>query len=74
MQPGTRANHASVVGCEELAVMGLMDTAGCCEICHSAERYAPGGSLGPCRATLPNGTRASVCCAGKKRLLGEEGP
>ena len=62
--------RSSAVGCEELGQMGRVDISGCCETCHSAERYSWGGSLGPCRARLPDGRQAFVCCASKKRLLG----
>lgn len=40
-------------GCEELGEAGLVDTAGCCELCHSAERHT-GMALGPCRVVLPD--------------------
>ena len=52
--------------------MGRVDISGCCETCHSAERYSWGGSLGPCRARLPDGRQALVYCASKKQLLGGE--
>ncbi|QIN82201.1 hypothetical protein GBA63_05730 [Rubrobacter tropicus] len=65
---------ASAVGCEELGRLGLLDTSDCCALCHSAARYAPGRFfLGPCHAALPDGRTASVCCAGKRRLLGRKG-
>ena len=68
MQTTAGVVRSSAVGCEELGQMGLVDISGCCERCHSAERYLRGGSLGPCRATLPAGRVAYVCCANKKQL------
>lgn len=65
-----RVGRVSAVGCEELGRLGLMDTSACCEICHSVERHVPGATLGPCRASLPDGREALVCCMGKKQLLG----
>jgi len=64
-----RASHRTAVGCEELGRAGLMDTSGCCEICHSADERPLIGTLGPCRVPLPDGREARVCCAGKKQLL-----
>ena len=69
-----RTAWVSAVGCEELGRLGLLDTSGCCELCHTAEKYMKGRSfLGPCHATLPDGRTASVCCAGKKRLIRRAG-
>jgi len=64
-----RTWRVTAVGCEEAGRLGLMDTSACCEICHSAERYVPCLPLGPCRASLPGGGEALVCCTGKKQLL-----
>ena len=47
---------------------GVVDVAGCCAICHSADRYAGDLSPGPCLATLPGGGSALVCCAARKQL------
>lgn len=67
------AAWAGAVGCVELGKLGLLDTSGCCELCHSAVEYAPGCfCLGPCHARLPDGRTASVCCASKKRLVRED--
>jgi hypothetical protein len=74
MQTTVGAALASAVSCEELGRMGLVNTSGCCERCHYAERYATGLVAGPCRASLPDGRVAFVCCASKKRLLGKAGP
>ena len=70
MRTMVEAVGSSAGGCEALGWMGLVDISGCCERCHSAERYARGGSLSPCRVTLPDGRVAFVCCASKKHLLG----
>lgn len=56
------------VGCRELGMRDLVDTSGCCEVCHSADRHAP-IVFGPCQATLPDGREALVCCGIKKQLL-----
>lgn len=64
----------SVVGCEELGQMGLIEVFRCCEKCHSTDEYSRGGSLGSCHATLPDGKAALVCCSGKKQLLERSGP
>ena len=74
MQTTVGAAVASAVSCEELGRMGLVDTSGCCEQCHYAERYTTGLVAGPCRAALPDGRVAFVCCASKKRLLGMASP
>ena len=64
----------SDVGCEELGRLGLLDTSGCCELCHTTEKYTRGRYfLGPCHVALPDGRTASVCCASKKRLIGGTG-
>ena len=60
--------YVETLGCAELGRAELLDTRGCCSICHSAERHTP-FALGPCRVTLPDGREAYVCCSGKKRLL-----
>ncbi len=54
------------------SALSLLDTAECCETCHSAEGHALDGvvSLGPCRTTLPDDRIAFVCCAARKQLLG----
>ena len=65
--------YVEALGCVELGRTGLVDTIECCEICHSAERYAA-FALGPCRVTLYDGRRAFVCCSSKKRLLREASP
>ena len=74
MQTTLGAAQASAVSCEELERMGLVDTSGCCERCHSTERYAPGLVAGPCRASTPDGRAALVCCASKKHLLEKASP
>ena len=74
MQTTVGVVRSSAVGCEELGQMGLVDISECCERCHFAERYPRGGSLSPCRATLPDGRVAFVCCASKKQLLGWASP
>ena len=74
MQTTVGAALASAVSCEELGRMGLVNTSGCCERCHYAERYATSLVAGPCRAALPDGRVAFVCCASKKRLLGMASP
>jgi hypothetical protein len=74
MQTTVGAALASAVSCEELGRMGLVNTSGCCERCHYAERYATGLVAGPCRVSLPNGRVAFVCCASKKHLLGKASP
>ena len=63
---------AGAVGCRELGMRDLVDVSGCCEVCHSADVYAP-IVLGPCRVTLSDGREALVCCGVKKQLLGERG-
>jgi hypothetical protein len=55
MQTVSRVTRPRAVGCWELRSMGLVGISRCCETCHSAERYSWGGSLGPCRARLPDG-------------------
>ena len=70
MQTVIGAAQVNAVGCEELGRMGLVDTSECCERCHFADKYLRGGSLSPCRATLPGGRVAFVCCASKQHLLG----
>jgi hypothetical protein len=74
MQTTVGAALASAVSCEELGRMGLVNTSGCCERCHYAERYATSLVAGPCRVSLPNGRVAFVCCASKKHLLGKASP
>jgi hypothetical protein len=74
MQTTVGTAQASAVSCEELGRMGLVDTSGCCERCHYAERYTTGLVAGPCRAALPDGRVAFVCCVSKKRLLGMASP
>ena len=58
--------------CSDLEGMELLDTSKCCEKCHSAEDHTIDGvvALGPCRARLPDGRLAFVCCAARKQLLG----
>lgn len=59
---------ARPTACRDLEQMGLWDTNGCCEICHSAERLVgvPAGPT-PCAAVL--GTRSSpVLLRGKKAI------
>ncbi|MGH3148190.1 MAG: hypothetical protein ACRDTR_20595 [Rubrobacter sp.] len=73
MREFSKVGLAGAVGCEELGRLGLMDTALCCKICHSVERHVPGVPLGPCRAQLPGGGEALVCCKGKKQLLAVDG-
>lgn len=73
MREISKAGRVSAVGCEELGQLGLMDTSSCCEICHSVERLVPGVFLGPCRAPLPDGEEALVCCTGKEQLLATDG-
>lgn len=58
------------VGCEELGRMDFVDTSGCCERCHSAERHVRDDFRGPCRVALPDGREAFVCCAARRQLLG----
>jgi len=72
VQTAKRNTRTSDLCCPDLEGMGLLDTAECCEMCHSAESLTLDGvvSLGPCRATLPDGRVAFVCCAGRKQLLG----
>jgi hypothetical protein len=72
MQTARKNTGTSALSCLDLEKMGLLDTAGCCETCHSAEGPALDGvvALGPCRATLPDGRVAFVCCAARKQLLG----
>lgn len=62
-----------IVGCRELGQAGFIETYRCCKRCHSADEYALAGFLGPCRATLPDGREALVCCSGRKQLLGRVG-
>jgi hypothetical protein len=68
MQTTVGAAQASAVSCEELGRMGLVDRSGCCE------GYAPGLVAGPCRASIPDGRAAFVCCASKKHLLEKASP
>ncbi len=72
MKSAKRDTRTSDPCCADLEETGLLDTSGCCETCHSAESLALNGvvSLGPCRATLPDGRVAFVCCAARKQLLG----
>lgn len=72
MQTAKRNTRTSDLCCADLEGMRLLDTSGCCETCHSAEGQTLDGvvSLGPCRATLPDGRLAFVCCAARKQLLG----
>jgi hypothetical protein len=74
MQTTVGVVRSSAVGCEKLGQMGLVDISGCGERCHFAERYPRGGSLSPCRATLPAGRVAFVYCASKKQLLERASP
>ena len=64
--------RTSALSCSDLEKMGMLDTVECCETCHSAEGHTLDGvvSLGPCRAALPDGRVAFVCCAARKQLLG----
>ena len=64
--------YVGALGCAELGRTGLVNTIECCEVCHSAERYAA-FALGPCRVTLSDGRRAFVCCFSKKQLLRDGG-
>jgi len=72
VQTAKRNTRTSDLCCPDLEGMGLLDTAECCEMCHSAESLTLDGvvSLGPCRATLPDGRVAFVCCAARKQLPG----
>ena len=74
MQTVVGAAQASVLGCEELGRMGLVNISRCCEWCHQAERHAPGLVAGPCRAAVPDGRVAFVCCASKQHLLAGASP
>jgi hypothetical protein len=65
--------YVEALGCAELARIRLVNTLEDCEVCHSAERYAT-FALGPCRATLPDGREAFVCCSSKKQLLRAASP
>ncbi|MCA1730228.1 MAG: hypothetical protein LC751_12710 [Actinobacteria bacterium] len=74
---GARAKRQKNTGtsglcCSDLEGMELLDTSKCCETYHSAEDHTIDSVvvLGPCRATLPDGTLAFVCCAARKQLLG----
>jgi hypothetical protein len=60
------------LGCGELGTMGLIDSGGCCEACHSADGFAIDGAaaLGPCHTVLADGRAALVCCAARKHLGG----
>lgn len=69
MQKLLKVGSVGAVGCGELGRLGLVDTSACCGVCHSVERHVPGVPLGPCRASLPDGRDAFVCCMGKKQLL-----
>ena len=72
MRTAKRNTRTSPLSCPDLEGMGLLDTTVCCEMCHSAEGHALDGvaSLGPCRATLPDGRVAFVCYVARKQLLG----
>jgi hypothetical protein len=70
MRTVEKAIQNRAMGCWELGQMDLIETSRCCEVCHSADEYAPVGSLGPCHTMLPDGTEAMVCCSGRKQLLG----
>ena len=73
MQTARKNTGTSALSCSDLEKMGMLDTAECCEMCHSAQGHALDGvvSLGPCRATLLDGRVVFVCCAARKQLLGE---
>ncbi|MBA2440962.1 MAG: hypothetical protein H0V53_00950 [Rubrobacter sp.] len=71
MSTVVRSGQSNAVGCEELGLMGTIDTSKCCGRCHSADREILGGSLGPCQVSFPDGREFLVCCAAKKQLLGE---
>ncbi len=75
VQTARKNTGTSALSCSDLEGMGLLNTAECCETCHSAEGLTLDGvvSLGPCRATLPDGRVAFVCCAARKQLLGGAG-
>lgn len=51
-----------LVGCSDLGETGVLDIAGCCEICHSADAYSMVRVIGPCRVALAGGGEAFVCC------------
>ncbi len=57
-----------LVGCSDLGETGVLDIAGCCEICHSADVYSMVRVIGPCRVALAGGGEAFVCCSGKRIL------
>ncbi len=61
-------HRVEATGCADLGERGLVDTARCCEACHSADIYAPGPVPGPCRAGLPDGEEVSVCCSAKGQM------
>ncbi len=70
--PSGRAGGV-VSGCGELGTMGLIDDpGGCCEACHSADRFAIDGapSLGPWHTVLADGRDVLMCCAARKDLGG----
>ncbi len=72
VQTARKNTGTSALSCADLEGMELLDTSGCCETCHSAEGLTLDGvvSLGPCRATIPDGKVVFVCCAARKQLPG----
>lgn len=64
--------RGGVPGCQEMGIKGWLDTSACCERCHSAGEHME-GALGPCSASLPDGTEVFVCCAGKKQIMESRG-
>lgn len=71
METIKQSPQMGAMSCLELGRMGLLDASRCCERCHSADAYAPAGTLGPCHVMLPDGREVFVCCATRKQLLGE---
>ncbi len=70
----TARKNTGTIGlcCSDLERMELLNTSKCCDTCHSAEGHTLEGvvALGPCRATLPDGRLAFVCCTARKQLFG----
>lgn len=64
---------ASPSGCHELQRMGVWNVDGCCERCHSPERFAVFGSVGPC-TTLVSSAPVRCCCEAKKTAERGIGP
>ena len=67
-------DRGEVFTCADLERLGLWDTGGCCETCHSPERlfgFRFSDAMAPCTMVVGDGRRTRCCCTAKKALGGE---